>query len=224
MFQPPKLKRLARGLQHHKGLDLRDGPGCPKSGHGYPPPLIARSTRDQLSARSRSPCSFDFRLCFTGMAENMTFCRRRSSDAGGTGPGFFHLRAEWRAECCASRGRTACAGDIMTFFRAMTRPLDSGALTDWTLTTNWQPSGEGRAGPCSTAGIRRVNVRSTRWTRRNLRRYPLGPPAPGARRDRGGAANGRASRQDQTRWRLKGLQESEAVRPAGLVCSARHGH
>jgi cyclic pyranopterin phosphate synthase len=47
--------------------------------------------------------------------------------------------------------------DIMTFFRAMTRHLDSGALKELTLTTNGSQLAK-YAGDLAQAGVRRVNV------------------------------------------------------------------
>ena len=47
--------------------------------------------------------------------------------------------------------------DIMTFFRSMSRHLDSGALKELTLTTNGSQL-EKFAQPLYDAGVRRVNV------------------------------------------------------------------
>jgi len=47
--------------------------------------------------------------------------------------------------------------DILTFFRAMTRHLDSGALEELTLTTNGSQLSR-FAGDLAAAGVRRVNV------------------------------------------------------------------
>jgi len=99
----------------------------------------------------------DFR-CVYCMAENMTFLPKKEL-----------LTLEELDRMCSTfvrmgvqklritGGEPLVRRDIMTFFRAMTRHLDSGALTELTLTTNGSQLAR-FAQDLFDAGIRRVNV------------------------------------------------------------------
>jgi len=117
----------------------------------------------------------DFR-CVYCMAENMTFLPKRElltleeldrMCSAFIGLGVRKLRI--------TGGEPLVRRDIMTFFNAMSRHLDSGALRELTLTTNGSQL-ERFAGELFAAGVRRVNVsldtldeakfaRVTRWGR-----------------------------------------------------------
>ena len=74
---------------------------------------------------------------------------------------------------------------ILTFFQAMSRHLDSGALKELTLTTNGSQLAQ-FAEPLADLGVRRINVSLDTLDPGEIRRdHPLGPPAAGARRHRG---------------------------------------
>tara|TARA_R110000737_G_scaffold311402_1_gene320401 strand:- start:11 stop:1018 length:1008 start_codon:yes stop_codon:yes gene_type:complete len=117
----------------------------------------------------------DFR-CVYCMAENMTFLPKKDL-----------LTLEELDRMCSTfiglgvkklritGGEPLVRRDIMTFFRAMTRHLDSGALKELTLTTNGSQL-ERFAKDLAAAGVRRINVsldtldeekfaRVTRWGR-----------------------------------------------------------
>ena len=117
----------------------------------------------------------DFR-CVYCMAENMTFLPRKDlltleeldrMCSAFIGMGVQKLRI--------TGGEPLVRRDIMTFFRAMSRHLDSGALKELTLTTNGSQL-ERFAADLAAAGVRRINVsldtldedkfaRVTRWGR-----------------------------------------------------------
>ncbi len=117
----------------------------------------------------------DFR-CTYCMTENMTFLPKRElltleeldrMCSAFVGLGVRKLRI--------TGGEPLVRRDIMTFFRSMSRHLDSGALDELTLTTNGSQLAR-FAGDLAAAGVRRVNVsldtldedkfaRVTRWGR-----------------------------------------------------------
>ncbi|MGB0912377.1 MAG: radical SAM protein, partial [Phaeobacter italicus] len=99
----------------------------------------------------------DFR-CVYCMSENMTFLPKKDlltleeldrMCSTFVGMGVEKLRI--------TGGEPLVRRDIMTFFRAMTRHLDSGALKELTLTTNGSQL-EKYAQDLYDAGVRRVNV------------------------------------------------------------------
>jgi cyclic pyranopterin phosphate synthase len=117
----------------------------------------------------------DFR-CVYCMSENMTFLPKKEL-----------LTLEELDRLCSTfvglgvqklritGGEPLVRRDIMTFFNAMTRHLDSGALKELTVTTNGSQL-ERFAGDLYAAGVRRINVsldtldeekfaRVTRWGR-----------------------------------------------------------
>jgi len=117
----------------------------------------------------------DFR-CVYCMAENMTFLPKKElltlEELDRMCSAFVRLGVE---KLRITGGEPLVRRDIMTFFRAMTRHLDSGALKELTLTTNGSQL-ERFAGDLFAAGVRRVNVsldtldeakfaRVTRWGR-----------------------------------------------------------
>ncbi len=98
---------------------------------------------------------------------------------------------------------------ILTFFEAMSRHLDSGALKELTLTTNGSQLRK-YAADLAACGVRRINVSlDTLDDAKFAEDHPLGPPAPGARRHRGRARGGSA-RQDQRR-RAEGRERGRAL-------------
>ena len=111
--------------------------------------------------------------------------------------------------------------DIMTFFRAMTRHLEAGALKELTLTTNGSQL-QRFATDLRDAGVRRVNVsldtldekkfaEITRWGR--LPQVLKGIDA----------AQAAGLRVKINAVALKGFKRGRAFRPAGMVCEPRHG-
>jgi len=99
----------------------------------------------------------DFR-CVYCMAENMTFLPKKDlltlEELDRMCSTFVRLGVE---KLRITGGEPLVRRDIMTFFRAMTRHLDSGALTELTLTTNGSQLAR-FAQDLFDAGIRRVNV------------------------------------------------------------------
>ena len=117
----------------------------------------------------------DFR-CVYCMAENMTFLPKKElltlEELDRMCSAFVRLGVE---KLRITGGEPLVRRDIMTFFRQMTRHLESGALKELTLTTNGSQL-ERFAGDLYAAGVRRVNVsldtldeakfaRVTRWGR-----------------------------------------------------------
>ncbi|MDF1855665.1 GTP 3',8-cyclase MoaA [Pseudooceanicola sp.] len=117
----------------------------------------------------------DFR-CVYCMTENMTFLPKKDlltlEELDRMCSAFIGLGVK---KLRITGGEPLVRRDIMTFFRAMTRHLDSGALDELTLTTNGSQL-ERFAGDLYAAGVRRVNVsidtldeekfaRITRWGR-----------------------------------------------------------
>lgn len=117
----------------------------------------------------------DFR-CVYCMAENMTFLPKKElltlEELDRMCTTFIGLGVE---KLRITGGEPLVRRDIMTFFHAMTRHLDSGALQELTLTTNGSQL-ERFAKDLYAAGVRRINVsldtldedkfaRVTRWGR-----------------------------------------------------------
>ncbi len=117
----------------------------------------------------------DFR-CVYCMSEKMTFLPRKDlltlEELDRMCSAFIRLGVE---KLRITGGEPLVRRDIMTFFRAMTRHLDSGALKELTLTTNGSQLGK-YAQELAEAGVRRINVsldtldaekftRVTRWGR-----------------------------------------------------------
>ena len=117
----------------------------------------------------------DFR-CVYCMSENMTFLPKKElltlEELDRLCSAFVRMGVE---KLRITGGEPLVRRDIMTFFRSMSRHLDSGALKELTLTTNGSQL-EKFAQPLYDAGVRRVNVsadtldpdkfhRITRWGR-----------------------------------------------------------
>jgi cyclic pyranopterin phosphate synthase len=117
----------------------------------------------------------DFR-CVYCMAENMTFLPKKElltlEELDRMCSTFIRLGVE---KLRITGGEPLVRRDIMTFFRSMTRHLDSGALKELTVTTNGSQL-ERFAADLHAAGVRRINVsldtldedkfaRVTRWGR-----------------------------------------------------------
>ncbi|CUH80231.1 GTP 3',8-cyclase MoaA [Tropicibacter naphthalenivorans] len=99
----------------------------------------------------------DFR-CVYCMSENMTFLPKKElltlEELDRMCSTFIGLGVE---KLRITGGEPLVRRDIMTFFRSMTRHLDSGALKELTLTTNGSQLAK-FAGELFDAGVRRVNV------------------------------------------------------------------
>lgn len=99
----------------------------------------------------------DFR-CVYCMSENMTFLPKKElltlEELDRMCTTFVRLGVE---KLRITGGEPLVRRDIMTFFRSMTRHLDSGALKELTLTTNGSQL-ERFADQLYEAGVRRVNV------------------------------------------------------------------
>jgi cyclic pyranopterin phosphate synthase len=99
----------------------------------------------------------DFR-CVYCMSENMTFLPKKDlltlEELDRLCTAFVRLGVE---KLRITGGEPLVRRDIMTFFRAMGRHLQSGALKELTLTTNGSQL-ERFAGDLAAAGVRRVNV------------------------------------------------------------------
>ncbi|WP_417724185.1 GTP 3',8-cyclase MoaA [Salipiger sp.] len=117
----------------------------------------------------------DFR-CVYCMSENMTFLPKKElltlEELDRLCSAFVGMGVE---KLRITGGEPLVRKDILTFFRSMSRHLDSGALKELTLTTNGSQL-ERFAKPLYEAGVRRVNVsadtlddekfaRITRWGR-----------------------------------------------------------
>ena len=109
---------------------------------------------------------------------------------------------------------------ILTFFEAMSRHLDTGALKELTLTTNGSQLAQIRRRPSPPCGVRRINVsldtldpakfaEITRWGR-----LPQVLDGIDGRQGRGPA------RQDQRR-RAEGLQRGRAFHPHSTGAPAK---
>ncbi len=99
----------------------------------------------------------DFR-CVYCMSENMTFLPKKElltlEELDRLCSAFIRLGVE---KLRITGGEPLVRREIMTFFRAMSRHLDSGALRELTLTTNGSQL-EKFAGDLHAAGVRRINV------------------------------------------------------------------
>jgi cyclic pyranopterin phosphate synthase len=99
----------------------------------------------------------DFR-CVYCMSENMTFLPKKElltlEELDRMCSTFVRLGVE---KLRITGGEPLVRRDIMTFFRSMTRHLESGALKELTLTTNGSQL-EKHAGGLWDAGVRRINV------------------------------------------------------------------
>ncbi len=99
----------------------------------------------------------DFR-CVYCMSENMTFLPKKElltlEELDRMCSAFVRMGVE---KLRITGGEPLVRRDIMTFFRAMTRHLDSGALKELTLTTNGSQLAR-FADDLYAAGVRRVNV------------------------------------------------------------------
>ena len=99
----------------------------------------------------------DFR-CVYCMSENMTFLPKKElltlEELDRLSSAFIRLGVE---KLRITGGEPLVRRDIMTYFRAMARHLDSGALKELTLTTNGSQLGR-FAGELAAVGVRRVNV------------------------------------------------------------------
>ncbi|MBN8189480.1 GTP 3',8-cyclase MoaA [Salipiger thiooxidans] len=99
----------------------------------------------------------DFR-CVYCMSENMTFLPKKElltlEELDRLCSAFVRMGVE---KLRITGGEPLVRRDIMTFFRSMSRHLDSGALKELTLTTNGSQL-EKFAQPLYDAGVRRVNV------------------------------------------------------------------
>ncbi|MCV6598580.1 MAG: GTP 3',8-cyclase MoaA [Mangrovicoccus sp.] len=120
-------------------------------------PLIDPFARPVSYLRLSVTDRCDFR-CVYCMAENMTFLPKKEL-----------LSLEELDRLCSrfialgvrklriTGGEPLVRRDIMTFFRAMSRHLDSGALEELTLTTNGSQL-ERFAGDLAACGVKRINV------------------------------------------------------------------
>jgi cyclic pyranopterin phosphate synthase len=99
----------------------------------------------------------DFR-CVYCMSESMTFLPKKElltlEELDRLCSAFIRLGVE---KLRITGGEPLVRRDILTFFRAMTRHLDSGALKELTLTTNGSQL-ERFAADLAAAGVRRINV------------------------------------------------------------------
>jgi cyclic pyranopterin phosphate synthase len=99
----------------------------------------------------------DFR-CVYCMAENMTFLPKKElltlEELDRLCSAFVRMGVE---KLRITGGEPLVRRDILTFFRAMSRHLESGALKELTLTTNGSQL-ERFAGDLAAAGVRRINV------------------------------------------------------------------
>ena len=99
----------------------------------------------------------DFR-CVYCMSENMTFLPKKElltlEELDRLCSAFVRMGVE---KLRITGGEPLVRRDILTFFRAMTRHLESGALKELTLTTNGSQL-EKYAGDLWDAGVRRINV------------------------------------------------------------------
>jgi cyclic pyranopterin phosphate synthase len=99
----------------------------------------------------------DFR-CVYCMSENMTFLPKKElltlEELDRMCSAFVRMGVE---KLRITGGEPLVRRDILTFFRAMSRHLESGALKELTLTTNGSQL-ERFAGDLAAAGVRRINV------------------------------------------------------------------
>ncbi len=143
-------------------LRLHAGQGGHTFAHGHHDRPLRRALIDPFARAIRylrvsvtDRC--DFR-CVYCMSENMTFLPKKDlltlEELDRLCTAFVRLGVE---KLRITGGEPLVRRDIMTFFRAMGRHLDSGALKELTLTTNGSQL-ERFAGDLAAAGVRRVNV------------------------------------------------------------------
>ncbi|MXQ07798.1 GTP 3',8-cyclase MoaA [Alphaproteobacteria bacterium GH1-50] len=139
------------------------------------PPLIDPFARAITYLRVSVTDRCDFR-CVYCMAENMTFLPKKElltlEELDRMCSAFVRMGVE---KLRITGGEPLVRRDIMTFFRSMTRHLESGALKELTVTTNGSQLAR-FADDLFDAGVRRINVsldtldedkfaRVTRWGR-----------------------------------------------------------
>ncbi len=159
MFHATKIRGFVRLLQQW-------GSRFPlRAGHGLPSlrcmeqaaPLIDPFQRAISYLRVSVTDRCDFR-CVYCMSENMTFLPKKElltlEELDRMCSAFVRLGVQ---KLRITGGEPLVRRDIMTFFRAMSRHLDSGALKELTLTTNGSQLAK-FAGDLFEAGVRRVNV------------------------------------------------------------------
>ena len=130
------------------------------------PPLAAQSRATPLIDPFARPISYlrvsvtdrcDFR-CQYCMAENMTFLPKADlltlEELDRMCSTFIRLGVQ---KLRITGGEPLVRKDILTFFRAMSRHLDSGALRELTVTTNGSQLRK-LAGDLAACGVRRINV------------------------------------------------------------------
>lgn len=122
-----------------------------------PAPLIDPFQRAISYLRVSVTDRCDFR-CVYCMSENMTFLPKKElltlEELDRLCSAFVRLGVK---KLRITGGEPLVRRDILTFFQAMSRHLDSGALEELTLTTNGSQL-ERFAGDLAAAGVRRVNV------------------------------------------------------------------
>ena len=116
----------------------------------------------------------DFR-CVYCMSENMTFLPKKElltlEELDRMCSTFIRLGVE---KLRITGGEPLVRRGIMTFFHAMTRHLESGALKELTLTTNGSQLQQIRRRTGRLRACGGSTSRSTRWTRTNSPRSPAG--------------------------------------------------
>ena len=121
------------------------------------PPLIDPFQRAISYLRVSVTARCDFR-CVDCMAENMTFLPNKElltlEELDRMCSTFIRMGVE---KLRITGGEPLVRRDIMTFFRSMTRHLDSGALNELTVTTNGSQLAR-FADDLFDAGVRRINV------------------------------------------------------------------
>ncbi len=122
-----------------------------------PAPLIDPFARAITYLRVSVTDRCDFR-CVYCMSENMTFLPKREllslEELDRLCSAFIHLGV---AKLRITGGEPLVRRDILTFFRAMSRHLESGRLAELTLTTNGSQLAR-FAADLAAAGVARVNV------------------------------------------------------------------
>ena len=125
--------------------------------HLSPAPLIDPFARPISYLRVSVTDRCDFR-CVYCMAENMTFLPKADlltlEELDRLCSSFIRLGVE---KLRITGGEPLVRKGIMTFFRAMSRHLDSGALRELTLTTNGSQLRK-HAAELAECGVRRINV------------------------------------------------------------------
>jgi GTP 3',8-cyclase len=121
------------------------------------PPLIDPFARAIRYLRVSVTDRCDFR-CVYCMSENMTFLPKKDlltlEELDRLSTAFIRLGVE---KLRITGGEPLVRRDILTYFRAMSRHLESGALKELTLTTNGSQLAK-FAGDLAACGVRRINV------------------------------------------------------------------